>query len=461
MEMKKMLTIGVTVLALGGGVSYVGGITIFGKTDNIINEAPKPISAEEAKKTDLDNEEAGLEAMAQENYMTALTCFMAIADDSETVPHKQDLVSQALNAYLSDIIARADENIDYEDFNKAKNTLEEALRVVPNNKAVEEKYDYVLLREELYYVTIKEDAELVLKYINEHNDKFCNDKFVVELYAGKKAEYWRWKKTDIDEAVQNEDFERAYGLIDEVVKVIGSFNELKDTKEDVKSAEVEGHLKDLKQQEAWREILVYLNKDKKLKTQYSSVYDSALYNYKEDVLGSIDEALDRDDYKSIQKQVVSAFDLLKDEKDFKELYDKYSGYDESKLSFCPVVNNADVEMENVSDIRGNTYNNVICVSSSRYETTIEFRIPEGYRRLQGVVFIGQSDNYRYDENDKGYSIITFYDGSSSIASYDNVTYKQSKTFDVPVDQVEFLTVKVRKTTSGTVRLGIRDAIFVK
>ena len=66
----------------------------------------------------------------------------------------------------------------------------------------------------------------------------------------------------------------------------------------------------------------------------------------------------------------------------------------------------------------------------------------------------------YDEEDEGTTSVSFYDDDSRlIEKYDGLFHMNSVAFDIPIGNVQYLTIEVQKTTSKDFILGIRDAYF--
>ena len=139
------------------GLLGIGGITLFNfsyqKTS--VYEAQRiPDEQEVAAKADIENRQAGLTALEEENYLAALSYFLGIPDDSQTVTDRDQLIDQAVTGYCTQIRLLTDEELDYENFDEAKILLESALQYVSDNTDLYQKllaeYEYVIFRESLY-----------------------------------------------------------------------------------------------------------------------------------------------------------------------------------------------------------------------------------------------------------------------------------------------------------------------
>lgn len=124
-----------------------------------------PDAQEVAEKSDIENRDAGLRAYENENCLGALEYFMGISDNSAIVTNKQDLIRQALMGYISQMKSLADEELNYDNFDKAKNLIESALQYVSDDTGLLEEYQYILLREELYKIRTEDDNASIISFI--------------------------------------------------------------------------------------------------------------------------------------------------------------------------------------------------------------------------------------------------------------------------------------------------------
>lgn len=450
----------IVLISVGiGGASLLGGISLVNIGINIENEAVQPISPEElAEQSDIDNRNDGLRAMEERDFFSALAYFHAISDESESVTNKDELLRDAALGYLSDILEKADGELDYDNFNQAKIYLEEAISLMPDNQKLSQEYNHVLIREQLYNIMNTDTTEDVLRFIRDHWEELKNDTYVVETFSEYRKEYMADIRQQVNDLIDSSDYEGARQVVTSANEVVGTSDELEEIQKQISDAEIKGQVENMTEQEEWRELILYLEANPTIKTEYVANYNSAFSYYKKDIMDQAEEALAVNDYEQVKLILSSAQDILYTDDEFMELYNQYKDYNSSVFRFCPVINDETLEYGDAYDISGTDYCNVIKIRHNQNERTIVFRLPsDNFSRLSGTFFICQDENYPYDEEDTGETIVSFYDEKENpIQTYEGIAYMNSVPFDVPVSNVKYLTVKVKKTTSRNVILGIRD-----
>ena len=490
------------------GLLGIGGITLFNfsyqKTS--VYEAQRiPDEQEVAAKADIENRQAGLTALEEENYLAALSYFLGIPDDSQTVTDRDQLIDQAVTGYCTQIRLLTDEELDYENFDEAKILLESALQYVSDNTDLYQKllaeYEYVIFRESLYKVRLDEDTETIISFILEHSAQYGNDKYVADVLRGLTEEYMNDIEKDVHDYIREHDFNGAREILSGAMSLLGENEILLALNESIDESEIEYNINTYEDEEAWnslieyaaslpetyqaqyadeveraeknlvkdsvtaykkneqwRELIDYLNGSTYLE-DFQSDYNQAVRNYKNTILESVETLEEQYDFSGVKSLLVSAYDILAGDSSFDELYNRYKDYDPSLFLYCPIVNNVTIPIEDAVDINGGFFENVMKIRhSSDRKVTLEFRLPMNYSEMSGVLFICQENNYKYDETDTGSSKVTFKNDSGQIIKeYTGITYKNPVSFDIPVSGVQFLSVEVERDTYKTVVLGIRDA----
>lgn len=450
----------IVLISVGiGGASLLGGISLVNIGINIENEAEQPISPEElAERSDIENRKDGLRAMEEGDFFSALVYFHAISDESESVTNKDELLQDAALGYLSDILEKTDGELDYDNFNQAKIYLEEAISLMPDNLKLSQEYNHVLLREQLYNIMNTDTIEDVLRFIREHWEELENDTYVVETFSEYRKEFVADIKNQVNDLIDCSDYEGARQVVISANELIGTSDELEEIQNQIRNAEIKEQVENMTEQEKWRELILYFDANPTIKTEYASSYNSAFRSYKKDIIDQAEKALEVNDYEQVKRILSSAQDILYTDDEFMELYNQYKDYSSNVFRFCPVINGETLENGDAYDISGADYQNVIKIKHNQNERTIVFRLPsDNFSGLSGTFFICQDENYPYDEKDTGETIVCFYDENENLVqSYEGITYMNSVSFDIPISNVKYLTVKVKKTTSRDVILGIRD-----
>lgn len=494
--------IAITILSLG--LLGIGGFTMFSLTYAPVYEASRiPDEKEVSEKSDIENMNAGIEELADENYLGALSFFLGISDDSETVTNKFELIQKALSGYFFYIREQAERELDFNNFSEAKRLIEKGLQYTSEEDLLKE-YEYVLLREELYVLCLNDNNEAIILFINENEEQFENDKYVADVLKSTTDKYLSETVSKINKRVRDSEFSEARELLKNAVGFLGEREELTELQIEIDEAEVEYMvdsyekseqwdslieyisslpdqyqkkykntvenaeyniartvLNGYKENEQWRELIEYLDSDTKIKDKFQSEYTSAERNYKNQVLEDAELFEEQFQYQELRELLVSAADLLKGNSEFDKMYERYKDYDTSIFNFCPIINNVNVDIEKAYDINGTEHKNVIKIDHSSNESKkLEFRLPLGYDILYGTLFICQEEKYKYDSNDQGTTSVVFKDDSGNIIDeYKGISYKNAVPIHVPISNVRFLTVEVKRDTYKRVILGIRDAVM--
>lgn len=453
-----LLLVSVTIF----GYSVFGDLSLISIPVSFIDEAPEPVTAEElSEQSDIQNRDDGLAAMEEANYSAALAYFTAISDDSSSVTNKSELVQGAALKYLTDILEKTDSELDYDNFEQAKNYLEEAMELLPDQQEIHDKYQYVLLREELYKISCEGDSGEVLKFIRDHSSEFSKDSYVAEVFAEYQEDYLNDVAHQVDNLIGQADYDSATQIISEAYQLVGEQKELTDLQKRIDDEKVSNMLTTLEENEQWRDLILYLKENPHVKDKRESLYNSAYSNYKDEIIEQVNAAVEIYDYQTAKDVLISAQDILYENEEFARLYEKYKDYSSNNFRFCAIVNDERIEIEDAYDIDGTQYANVIKIKHDQYGKTVVFRLPiDNFATLSGTLFICQEKNYMYDEEDEGTTSVSFYDDDSHlIKKYDGLSYMNSAAFDIPIGNVQYLTIEVQKTTSKDVILGIRDAYF--
>ena len=484
----------------------IGGFTVFSFSGTYapVYEASRiPDEKEISEKSDIENRDAGVEELADENYLGALSFFLGISDDSETVTNKSELIQEALSGYFLYIRKQAKRELDFNNFAEAKLLIEKGLKYTSEENLLKE-YQYILLREELYGLCLNENDEAVILFINENVEQFENDKYVTDVLKTATENYLNETVNKINKMVRDSEYSAAKELLINAVGLLGEREELTELQTEIDEAEIEytveyyekneqwnslieyvSSLSDQYQKKyqdtvekaeynivrtvlngykkngQWRELIEYLDENADIKDRFQSEYTSAERNYTNQVMESAELFEEQFQYQELRDLLLSAADIIKGNSEFDNMYERYKDYDPSVFNFCPIVNNSSVDIEKAYDIYGSEYRNVIKIPhSGSGAKTLEFRLPSGYNRLFGTLFICQDDMYKYDSNDQGTTTVLFKDDDGNvIAEYTGISYKNSVPINVPILDVQFLTVEVKRDTYKTVILGIRDAVM--
>lgn len=248
--------LGITII--GFSIYSVGGITIFGI--NIKHEAPKPITEEEKRdNADLEAKSNGDDAIEEGKYLSAIGYYGSISEDSRVVKDKEQLLESARKQYLSYIVSETDNEVENNNYNKAKSLIREGLKELPENETLLDKQTYVSAREELYSLTETNGSKDVITYINSNEDVFGNDKAVSEIYSQAKDNYLSDIVSDSNQKIESHEYDGARKILSSAKKLIGKDKKLSEQSRNIDEKEVSYKISVYRDKEDWYGMYKYIN----------------------------------------------------------------------------------------------------------------------------------------------------------------------------------------------------------
>lgn len=235
--MGKGIKIALTILGIA--IFGIGGVTLFNFEYAPVYEAARiPDETEVSEKSDIQNKDAGVEELAAENYLGALSYFLGISDNSETVTNKSELIEDALTGYFFYIREQADRELDFNNFDKAKQLIEKGMQYISEEKLLKE-YQYVLLREQLYGLCLNENDEAVILFINEHAGQFENDKYAADVLKKSTDNYLSEISGKVKQMIRDNEYSAAKELSKNAVGLLGEREEVTELQAEIDEAEIE------------------------------------------------------------------------------------------------------------------------------------------------------------------------------------------------------------------------------
>lgn len=261
--------IAVTIISIS--YSVFGGFTLFGITFSEIHEASRPLTEKEKrdnadiatkeKKEGMDKEakSKGDDALKEGQYLNAIHFYMGISDDSAVVSNKAQLVQMATKEYISYILSEADNELENNNFDQAKNLINEALKEINEDEELLKKQEYILLREELHSLVVKESPENAITFINSHNDIFKSDKTVSQIYSEAKNSYLTNIISDSNKSIENHDYESARSILVTATQLIGEDSKINEQKININKKEIDYNISIFTKKEDWYGLYQYIN----------------------------------------------------------------------------------------------------------------------------------------------------------------------------------------------------------
>lgn len=291
--------LGITII--GFSIYSVGGITIFGI--NIKHEAPKPITEEEKRdNADLEAKSNGDDAIEEGKYLSAIGYYGSISEDSRVVKDKEQLLESARKQYLSYIVSETDNEVENNNYNKAKSLIREGLKELPENETLLDKQTYVSAREELYSLTETNGSKDVITYINSNEDVFGNDKAVSEIYSQAKDNYLSDIVSDSNQKIESHEYDGARKILSSAKKLIGKDKKISEQSRNIDEKEVSYKISVYRDKEDWFGMYKYINSLKEtLKNDNLSTLTDAKNKMISVAISESDDFLKDRDYDSAKK----------------------------------------------------------------------------------------------------------------------------------------------------------------
>lgn len=248
--------LGITIIGLS--ICSIGGITIFGF--NFVQEAQRLLTPKEKRdNADLKAKSNGDDAIEEGRYLDAIGYYESINDDSRVVNDKEQLLESAKEQYLSYIISEIDNEVENNNYNKAKNLIKEGLKKLPENAALLDKQTYVSAHEELYSLTKKNDSKDVITYINSKEDIFGNDKTVSEIYSQAKYTYLSDIVSNSNQKIESHEYDEARKILSSAKKLIGKDKKISEQSRNIDEKEVSYKISVYRDKEDWYGMYKYIN----------------------------------------------------------------------------------------------------------------------------------------------------------------------------------------------------------
>ena len=168
----------------------------------------------------------------------------------------------------------------------------------------------------------------------------------------------------------------------------------------------------------------------------------------------VDQYIDKQAYFKAKQCVDTYYPYLKDYDDFIELYDKWHNYSDSKLIYKKITDESRTQKGTYASVDGNEYSEVILLSKSSDEATVEFALDKNYSNVNATIFL---TNYNYNISDElvPLDILITDDQGNILNQYSNLNYKNPVNVSANINNVKFLRFTI-KGKSKYVKIGIKD-----
>lgn len=266
-------------------------------------ESQRPLTVEEKRdNADSEAKAKGDKAIEEGKYLDAIGYYESISDDSRVVNDKKQLLESAKKQYLSYIVSETDNEVENNNYNKAKSLIREGLKELPENEILLDKKTYVSAREELYSLTEKNNSRDVIAYINSKDDVFGNDKTVSEIYSQAKDDYLSDIVSDSNQKIESHEYDGARKILSSAKKLIGKDKKISEQSRNIDKKEVSYKISVYRDKEDWYGMYKYINSLKEtLKNDNLSTLKDAKSKMINVVISESDDYLKDRDYDSAKK----------------------------------------------------------------------------------------------------------------------------------------------------------------
>lgn len=417
--MEKIIKVALTLFSLG--LVGIGGFTLINldlRTE-ITNEAPEP----DPEATDNANYNRGLESMKKKDYEHAISSFTAISNNYSKINEVQNVLLECLVSYTNDIHQEVDELVsnpsaDATSYTKAINLINRGLEYIDklnqndttSSNKLNNDYSYVQLLIKIYKCQKDNKPFNALELYKKNENIFINYPSFIDF------------KNSIIEDCKDEisDIVNEYFYNNKYIDVINYINSLD------------------------ADFVSYYQNDKK-------TAEGKLLNQ---IKNEVDRYIDKQDYIRAKQCVDTYYPYLKDYDDFIELYDKWHDYSDSKLIYKKITDESRTEKGTYASVDGNEYSEVILLSKSSDEATVEFALDKNYSNVNATIFL---TNYNYNISDElvPLDILITDDQGNILNQYSNLNYKNPVNVSANINNIKFLRFTI-KGKSKYVKIGIKD-----
>lgn len=160
------------------------------------------------------------------------------------------------------------------------------------------------------------------KYINSLKETLKNDN--LSTLKDAKNKMIDIAVSDSNEYLEDRKYDSAKKVLSELKKKIGKDDKIDEQSKKIDKTKVSDKISDLKEKEAWRDIIDYLNKSS-YKREFKTDYSNAYSKYKSEILEEARDYLENDEEEGITHAydtLLTAEDILSDDDDYKKLCKK-------------------------------------------------------------------------------------------------------------------------------------------
>lgn len=457
MKLKDVIIAAVTIFSIGGG------ITIF----NLVLPASHIQSSEE-KTEDQDNrlfEEALHESAntytSSSDYITSIKKLMGISKEYVKKAEVAELYNHCISGYIASTITESNQLLDEGKYDAASDLIVKAKKLISsienyeiNIVDLDQHLDYISTLKEINNAYELDDYVKAIKL----TEGMGSDKRINDILVKARDQFEEKTIASVNKYLSNNDIKRAQATLNKGFEVVASSEKFQNKQVEIQNKEKKQNIQIykeeigvLKKTKDWESVINYINElPFEIQIEFKYDIDMAKNNLSKSIIDKVSKYMKEKDYANALEIIKKGESYKIEDQEYSKKYKLLIDYNNEKLKFKKMVNESH-ELEFIKDVNSNEFT-ALAHTFKKSGDALEF-VVMNTSYVTGDLFLCYNGR---NFNESVVVKIVFKDSQGAILkTYDNLTFKNSISFNVPTNGSEFITMHVEWNTSGSLALAIR------
>ena len=298
----------------------------FSKAENLLNEGLKviPDNEELIDKSTYVSLRKELYSLLQKEKLESIIAFINSHND---IFGNDKVVSEILGdvkeKYLNEVIKNSDNKCNDHLYNEARSILSAAVELIGDNNKIQEQLLAVNKKEAKYNISVFDEMEDwygMYQYINSLTEVLKNDN--LSSLKGARNHLLDEAIDESNKYLKKKEYDAAKTILSDTQEKIGEDKKINSQYDIIEKSIITDHITELKDNKLWRELIDYLNASS-LNDEYKNEFTNAISQYKSSLLKEANSYFVSEDYQAAYNVLVPAYDILSNDDEYIELYNKY------------------------------------------------------------------------------------------------------------------------------------------
>lgn len=298
----------------------------FSKAENLLNEGLKviPDNEELINKSTYVSLRKELYSLLQKEKLESIIAFINSHND---IFGNDKVVSEILGdvkeKYLNEVIKNSDNKCNDHLYNEARSILSAAVELIGDNNKIQEQLLAVNKKEAKYNISVFDEMEDwygMYQYINSLTEVLKNDN--LSSLKGARNHLLDEAIDESNKYLKKKEYDAAKTILSDTQEKIGEDKKINSQYDIIEKSIITDHITELKDNKLWRELIDYLNASS-LNDEYKNEFTNAVSQYKSSLLKEANSYFESEDYQAAYNVLVPAYDILSNDDEYIELYNKY------------------------------------------------------------------------------------------------------------------------------------------